>query len=151
VNLNLGTLITDVLAEVRAESPKPSTAILALWTIGVKLNFLGLTSLPLASFFDSLPQLAPVAAPSIFDLLLCLTPIVGGRDHGQCAVDTNQDHRSNFMGDSRVLVDLASALEHLVRAMDNSPPLESISFADERIDDINFDGRVALDVPDRLR
>ena len=35
---------------------------------------------PAASFFNVLPQLAPIAAPSIFDLPFCLTPIVGGRD-----------------------------------------------------------------------
>jgi len=35
--------------------------------------------------------------------------------------------------------------------MDNPPPLESIPLAVERIDDIDFDGGVALDVLNRLR
>src|SRR5882762_4954536 len=78
--------------------------------------------LELASFYDSVPQLAPVAAPSIFDLLFCLTPIVGGRDQGQCAVDTNQDHRPDFSGGSLLPVHLAHRLEDLTRAMDNPPP-----------------------------
>jgi hypothetical protein len=108
-------------------------------------------TVPLASFFDSLPQLSPVASPSIFDLLFCRTPIVGGRDQGQCAVDSNQDDRSNFTGGSGVPVHLAPVLEDFIRAMDNPPPLESIPFANERIDDVDFDGGVVLDVPDRLR
>jgi hypothetical protein len=36
VDFNLSTLITDVLAEVRAESPKPSRPILALGKTAVK-------------------------------------------------------------------------------------------------------------------
>jgi hypothetical protein len=104
----------------------------------------------LASFFDSLSQLAPVAPPSIFDLLFGCTLIVGGRDHGKCAVDTNQDHGSDFNGGSPVPVHLAHALKDLIRAMDKPTPLESIPFANERIDDIDFDGGVVLDVLDRF-
>ena len=103
------------------------------------------------SFFDFAPQFAPVLAPSIFDLLFCLTPIVGGRDHGQCAFDTNQDHRLDFKGESYVPIHPAPPLENLIRAMDDPPPFESISLANERIDDIDFDGGVVLDVLDRLR
>ena len=106
---------------------------------------------PAASFFNFLPQLAPIAAPSIFDLPFCLTPIVGGRDQRQCTVDTNQDDGSHFKGESLVLVHLAPALEDLVRAMDNPPPVESIPLANERIDDIDLDGGVVLDVLNRLR
>jgi hypothetical protein len=86
---------------------------------------------PLASFLDSFPQLAPIASPSIFDLLFCRTPIVGGGDQGQCALDTNQNHGSDFNGESRVPVHLAPALEDLIRAMDNRPPLESMPFANK--------------------
>jgi len=63
-----------------------------------------------------------------------------------CALDTNQDHGSDFNGESLVPVHLAPALEVFIRAMDIPPPLESIPLANERIDDIDFDGRVVLDV-----
>src|SRR5437016_3942051 len=106
---------------------------------------------PAASFFNFLPQLAPIAAPSIFDLLFCVTSIVGGRDHRQCALDTNQDHRSDFKGESHVPVHLAPAPEEFIRAMEYPLPLESIPLANERIDDIDFDGGVVLDVLNRLR
>lgn len=53
------------------------------------------------------------------------------------------------MGDSRIPLHLAHALEHIIRAMDNPPPLESIPFANERVNDIDFDGGVVLDVLDR--
>jgi len=103
-----------------------------------------------ASFFNFLPQLAPIATPSIFDLPFGLTPIVGGRDQRQCALDTNQDHGSDFNNEPLVSVCLARALEDLIRAMDNPWPLESIPLANERIDDIDFDGGVVLDVLDRF-
>jgi len=35
-----------------------------------------------ASFFDSIPQLAPITPPSIFDMLFCLASIVSGGDKG---------------------------------------------------------------------
>jgi hypothetical protein len=88
--------------------------------------------------------------PSIFDLLFRRTSIVGGRDQGYCTVDTNQDHGSDFSGDSRVPVHLAHALEHAIRTMNNLPPLESIPFANEWIDDIEFEGGVVPDVLDRM-
>src|SRR6266481_29706 len=109
---------------------------------------------PLVRFPDLsgvIPELAPVAAPSIFDLLFSIAPIVGGRDQGQCAVDTKQDHGSDFNDESRVPVHLAPALEDLIRAMDNPPTLEPIPFSKERIDDIDFDRGVVLDVLNRLR
>jgi len=84
-------------------------------------------------------------------LLFCLTPIVGGRDQRQCALNTNQDHGPNLNGESHVPVHLAPAPEDLIRAMDNSAPLESIPLANERIDNVDFDGGVVLDVLNRLR
>jgi len=45
-----------------------------------------------------------------------------------------------------VPVHLAPALEDFIRAMEIPPPLESIPLANERIDDIDFDGGVVLDV-----
>ena len=97
------------------------------------------------------PRLATVAPPLILDLLFGCTLIVGGGDHGKCAVDTNQDHGSDFNGGSPVPVHLASTLKDRIRAMDKPPTLESIPLANERIDHIDFDGWVVLDVPDRLR
>ena len=44
----------------------------------------------------------------------------------------------------------ACALEHIIRAMDNPPSFESIAFANERVDDIDFDGGIVLDVLNRL-
>jgi len=36
---------------------------------------------------------------------------------------------------------MARALENRIRAMDNPPPFESITLANERIDDIDFDAQ----------
>ena len=88
---------------------------------------------PVTSFIDSVPQLAPIAPPSIFDLLFCLTPIVGGRAQWQRALDMNQDNGSDFNGESFVPIHLAPTLEDFITAMDNPSPLESIPFANERL------------------
>jgi hypothetical protein len=101
------------------------------------------------SFIDFAPQLAPISAPSIFDLLFCITSIISGGDHGQGALDLNQDNRSDFKGEPQIPIHLAPALKDLIGAMDNSSPLESIPLTNERIDDVDFNGRVALDVLNR--
>ncbi|HEY6303123.1 MAG TPA: hypothetical protein VIX14_08655 [Terriglobales bacterium] len=80
-----------------------------------------------------------------------MTSIIIGRDQGQCAVDANQGHRSDFTGNPGVPVHPQSALEDAIRAVDNPVPLKSIPFANRRIDDINLDGGIVLDVPHRLR
>ena len=78
--------------------------------------------------------------------------IVSGRDHGQCALDTNQDHGSDFNHQSRMSrIPVYLHPANLFRAMDNSPPLESVPFPNERIDDIDFDTGVVFDVLNRLR
>jgi|HubBroStandDraft_4_1064222.scaffolds.fasta_scaffold09601_2 hypothetical protein len=62
----------------------------------------------------------------------------------------NQDNGSDFVREAGIPVHLAPALKHLVRAMDNPASLKSISFADELIDDIDFNGLVAFYVLNRL-
>ena len=118
---------------------------------GMVLTQLPKAASPAASFFNFLPQLAPIAAPSLFDVLFRFATIIGWRDQGQCTIYTNQDHRLDFNGQSLVPVHLAPALEDIVRAMDNRLPLESIPLANKGIDNIHFNGRVVLDVLDRLR
>jgi hypothetical protein len=95
---------------------------------------------PLASFSDSFPQLAPVVPPSIFDLLFGRTSIVGGRDQGYCAVDTNQDHSSDSV--------VTPGSRYIWHTRGNTPsddgqplPLNRC-LANEGIDDMEFDGGV---------